>query len=127
MNRSKLTLTSEHLRTLQEYDWPGNIREMQNVLERAMIRSRSGKVHLDLTGPIEPAMPTSEKAVLNPDQTVKVLPEAKVRKMIRENTMAALSSTDWKVYGSGGAAELLGIQPTTLMSRMKKMGLEKPR
>ncbi|MCK5353336.1 sigma 54-interacting transcriptional regulator, partial [bacterium] len=126
MNRMKLTLTSEHLRTLQEYDWPGNIREMQNVLERAMIRSRSGKVHLDLNGPIEPTMPTSEKAVLNQDQTVKVLPEARVRKMIRENTMAALSSSDWKVYGPGGAAELLGIQPTTLMSRMKKMGLEKP-
>jgi len=127
MNRMKLTLTSEHLKTLQEYDWPGNIREMQNVLERAMIRSRSGKVHLDLNGSIEPAIPPAKKPESNWDQAVKVLPEGEVKKLIRNNTLAALSSTDWKVYGPGGAAELLGIQPTTLMSRLKKMGLEKPR
>ena len=127
MNRSKLTLTSEQLKTLQEYDWPGNIREMQNVLERTMIRSRSGKVHLDLNGPMEPGTPPAEKSGPQGNQAVKVLPEARIKRMIRENTMAALGSTDWKVYGSGGAAELLGIQPTTLMSRMKKMGLEKPR
>jgi len=127
MNRMKITLTSEHLKTLQEYDWPGNIREMQNVLERAMIRSRSGKGHLDLNGPIEPGMSRPEKPRLHQDEADNVLAESEIKKMIKENTLAALSNTQWKVYGPGGAAELLGIQPTTLMSRLKKMGLEKPR
>lgn len=126
MNRSKPTLTSKHFRTLQEYDWPGNIREMQNILERAMIRSRSGRIHLDLSEPIEPGIFLAKKSGLHGDQAVKVLPETAVKEMIRENTLAALSSTDWKVYGTGGAAELLGIQPTTLMSRIKKMKLERP-
>ncbi len=125
MNRSKPTLTSRHLKTLQEYDWPGNIREMQNILERTMIRSRSGGIHLDLSEPIESGISLAEKHGLRGDQAAKVLPEAAVKELIRENTLAALSSTDWKVYGSGGAAELLGLQPTTLMSRIKKMGLEK--
>ena len=127
MNRMKLTLTSEHLRTLQEYDWPGNIREMQNVLERAMIRSRSGSIHLDLSGPIESKVPPTGTPGPQREETVKVLHEQEIKSMIRENTLAALASANWKVYGVGGAAELLGIQPTTLMSRLKKMELEKPR
>ena len=45
----------------------------------------------------------------------------------RENILAVLKRTDWRIYGPGGAAELLGVKPTTLVSRIKKMGLEKPR
>jgi formate hydrogenlyase transcriptional activator len=127
MNRGKLALTSEHLKTLQEYDWPGNIREMQNVMERAMIRSRSGQTHLDLNGSIEPQTPLAEWSRPHRTEAVNVLPEGEIKKMIKENTLAALTSTHWKVYGPGGAAELLGIQPTTLMSRIRKMDLEKPR
>ena len=127
MNRTKPTLTREDIKTLQDYDWPGNIREMQNVLERAMIRSRSDRIHLDLSGAIEPNIPPTDTPWPQQEETIKVMPEQAIKSMIKENTLAALTNSNWKVYGPGGAAELLGIQPTTLMSRLKKMGLEKPR
>ncbi len=53
--------------------------------------------------------------------------DAEMRRRERDNILAALGQSDWRVYGDGGAAELLGIRPTTLASRMRKMGLEKPR
>jgi transcriptional regulator with GAF, ATPase, and Fis domain len=125
MNRTKPKLTQKHIAMLQGYDWPGNIRELQNVMERAMIRSRSGAIDLDLqnipghTALSFPASRTREEI------PVEVLPEVEMLRRHRDNTIAALRRSNWKIYGTGGAAELLGIKPTTLTSRIKKMGLEK--
>ena len=121
-------LTQAQMMKLQAYDWPGNVRELQNVIERTMISSRCGSEKLDLalppaTSTISPKLLTKKKT----ETTGEVIPEDVMRQREKANIEEALKQTDWKIYGTGGAAELLGIKPTTLLSRLKKMGIEKSR
>jgi len=120
-------LTRAHVTELQSYDWPGNIRELQNVIERAVILAQSGSLHFDLPVAGHPAdvlIPVlSEKLEAEDGQ---ILTEAEIRQRERNNILAALTRTDWKIHGPGGTAELLGIKPTTLISRIKKLGLKRP-
>ena len=120
-------LTRAHVTELQSYDWPGNIRELQNVVERAVILAQSGALHFDLPAaghsadtPI-PVPPDASQAEVG-----KVFTEAELRQRERSNVLTALTRTDWKIHGPGGTAELLGVKPTTLISRIKKMGLKRP-
>ena len=108
---------------LVTYDWPGNVRELQNVIERAVITCGSGPLQFDL-----PAAQVGQPSANLPVNSalgagVGVIPEAEQRHQERENILAALRQTEWKVYGQHGAAALLGIKPSTLASRIKKMGL----
>jgi transcriptional regulator with GAF, ATPase, and Fis domain len=125
-NRPLARLTQANLLELQSYDWPGNVRELQNVIERAVITSRGGGLEFDL-----PRDPKSESALRSAQNTMRsdtvgeVVPEAEMRRRERENILAALDKSGGKIYGAGGAAELLGIKPTTLASRIKKMGISK--
>ena len=128
LNRAPLGLTLANLNRLQAYDWPGNVRELQNAIERAVILSRSGRLGFDL--------PTRSAAEgLGPDLgqrshdpvTAKVLSERQLKALQRENMLAALRRCSWKIYGRGGAAELLQINPTTLIERMKRFGIKKPK
>ena len=111
-------------RNALDYDWPGNVRELQNVIERAVITSGSGPLQLDL-----PAANVGQPSATNLPVTsahgidAGVIPEATKKHQERENILAALGQTQWKVYGEHGAAALLGIKPSTLASRIKKMGL----
>ncbi len=120
-------LTRAHVTELQSYDWPGNIRELQNVIERAVILAQSGALHFDL--PVAghsagaPIPVSSEKLKAEDGQ---ILTEAELRQRERNNILAALTRTDWKIHGPGGTAELLGLKPTTLISRIKKLGLKRP-
>ena len=94
-------------------------------MERAVITRRSGRVRFDLPQgetPGDPRHPFPDD--LRDGKTV--IPESEMRERERENVVAALNQCGWKIYGSGGAAELLGIKPTTLTSRIKKMGLKRP-
>ena len=121
------TLTQADILTLQNLDWPGNIRELQNVLERAVITARyDGVVKLDLLGikksDFSPQLDTSSEKSDEP----QVIPEAVMQRLERENLLAALQKTGWKIYGPGGAAELLGVKPQTIVSRVRKMELKKP-
>lgn len=111
---------------LQQYDWPGNVRELQNVLERAVITSRSGKLRLDLSSDSirTPAAASSGTAKEDPLNVV-VISDAAMRRRDHDNIRAALEQTNWKIYGPGGAAELLGLRPTTLASRVTRMGLRR--
>ena len=123
-------LTRSALATLQNYDWPGNIRELRNVVERAVILSRGGNLHFNI--PIDtksantavhfPSTNTSTDT-LEPDY----LTEEEMNQRQKENTFKVLQKTNWKIKGADGAAALLGIKPTTLLSRIKKMGLQRPR
>ncbi|MCA9470888.1 MAG: sigma 54-interacting transcriptional regulator [Nitrospirales bacterium] len=115
-------LTPQHVSILQGYHWPGNVRELQNIIERALITSRSGELYFEL--PIKSKRRGSTQGYPRPE-TVEILSEKELQRLIRRNTLTALKQTRWKVYGSGGAAELLGIKPTTLVARMKKMQLDK--
>ena len=74
----------------------------------------------------EPETHPVEQSERSVKRTTGILSEADLRDLERENILAALDQTDWRMYGPGGAAELLGIRPTTLASRIKKMGLAKP-
>jgi transcriptional regulator with GAF, ATPase, and Fis domain len=120
-------LTQAHVIDLQKYDWPGNIRELQNIIERTVITSRCGTLQFGLPTSSEAAGPSllKRKKSLNPGQT-EVMTEDEMRDFERENLRKALEKVNWKVYGDDGAATLLRIKPTTLVSRMQKMGLEKP-
>lgn len=120
-------LTQAHVIKLQNYDWPGNARELQNVLERAIILSRCGNLQIEVpqaSGIASPLTSSRTRSVRSPKG--EVIPESEMRRQERDNILAALEQTNWKVYGSGGTAELLQIKPTTLVSRMQKMGLKKP-
>ncbi len=116
-------LTRANVEQLRQYDWPGNIRELQNVIERAVILSQGGALQLDglLVGaPRRALVPRAEPS------SDAVLTRAQLKQRERDNILAALAQTNWKIYGTGGAAELLGIKATTLASRMKSLQLQKP-
>jgi formate hydrogenlyase transcriptional activator len=104
------------LRALREYAWPGNVRELRNVLERAVLQSTDGV--LRLPEPLEAARPAgaSEAPATPAVSTLEELERVHIR--------ATLERTRGRVNGTGGAAELLGINPNTLRSRMKKLGIE---
>jgi transcriptional regulator with GAF, ATPase, and Fis domain len=112
-------LKRRHVAALREYDWPGNVRELRNVLERAVITARSGALEFDLPSSGGAKSERAPSSVPRP----KILTYAELKRLERENVLAALEAADWKVSGSGGAAELLGVKPTTLASRMKAAGL----
>jgi PAS domain S-box-containing protein len=119
-------LTNDDINRLTGYDWPGNIRELQNVMERAFITGTDGRINLDRALPETPAGSTAPKTVQNgiPGHTVRTARE--MEEAERQNLILALTSSNWKISGSGGAADLLGIPPTTLSSRMKTLGIRKP-
>ena len=105
-------LTAEDLDGLRRYDWPGNVRELQNVLERAVILSKGVRLRLDVA--LQPVGGVRERA----DDEV-VLTDREFRKRERANVMRAVERAGGRLYGPGGAADLLGINPTTLASRLR--------
>jgi len=117
-------LTRSGIETLQSYDWPGNIRELRNVIERAAIFARGGALDFDL--PVTGVDPTSFVLEDGDEVEVEYLTDAEMRRREHENLFAVLQKTGWKIKGVDGAAELLGVKPTTLISRIEKMGLKRP-
>jgi transcriptional regulator with GAF, ATPase, and Fis domain len=117
--------TEAHARLLQSYDWPGNVRELQNATERALILAQKGALHFDLPLTDLAAPPPAPVSQAKGDEAA-ILTERELRDRERQNMLAALAQANWKIHGEGGAAELLDLKPTTLISRMKKLGLKKP-
>lgn len=101
------------MEALQGYHWPGNVRELENVLERAVINSSGSKLHLmdELKRPFR-------------DQNLSFKKLALVE---RDHILHVLEKTQWRVSGDNGAAEILGLNRSTLRARMRKLGIEKPR
>jgi len=121
-----IKLTKGNLINLKNYDWPGNARELQNVIERAVIISKSGKLIFDLPqgNTVQGSSSSSTKADKTKEND-KVLTFDEIKQLERENIQKALEKTNWKIFGEDGAAELLGTRPTTLTSRIQRMGLRK--
>ena len=120
-------LTRANIIELQGYDWPGNIRELQNVLERAVITSRSGKLFLNLSnGKKSIQRKGSRVDPIEIENKGSVQSEVEMQLRYQENILNALNQCKWKVTSSDGAAELLGLKPSTLNSKIKKMGLKRP-
>jgi DNA-binding NtrC family response regulator len=117
----RLTLAAG--RELEAYDWPGNVRELQHVIERAVLLSRGDTLRLDgiLTRRVEPAR-TIPKANTR-EAPSDVIPDIEWRRRERANLRNALKLAEGRIYGANGAAELLGVKPTTLISRLKALGI----
>jgi PAS domain S-box-containing protein len=111
-----LRLTEGDVRRLAQYAWPGNVRELQNVIEHAAILARNGRLRIDLPG-------GTMRSAGGPNNTA-LLTEDERRDRDRANIIAALDACGGKVFGHGGAAELLHVRPTTLASRIKVLGIK---
>jgi transcriptional regulator with GAF, ATPase, and Fis domain len=122
LGRPKPRLTLADAQRLQRYPWPGNVRELQHVIERAVIIADGARLVIELPADPAAALPQARPSPLR-DHDDRVLTDAEVRRLEADNIRAALRRTAGKVSGPGGAAELLGIKPTTLASRIKALGL----
>ncbi|MGI9228099.1 MAG: helix-turn-helix domain-containing protein, partial [Gammaproteobacteria bacterium] len=127
MGKCEFKLTRQQGRILESYKWPGNIRELQHVIARAAILSTGKKLQLDSA-----QFQSDAVAQTSSTKAVEALPESKFitvkefKQREKENIIAALQHSDWRVSGKEGAAELLGIKPTTLAHQMKKLNVKKP-
>ena len=122
--KSDLRLSGGDARRLVRYDWPGNVRELQNVIERGAILAQNGRLRIDLPEASGvPALSGSGRA--EAEIRPAVMTSSEMRDHERANIMAALAACSGKVFGPGGAAEMLDIKPTTLASRIKALGIAK--
>ena len=120
-----MTLTRAHANSLQDYSWPGNVRELKNVIERAVILSPGNVLRLDLSMPnVSVSAQVTQQPV--PPGNDDVLTEKEMREFQKKNLLEALKQTNWRVSGQDGAAELLGVRPTTLADRIRTFGLRRP-
>ena len=124
--RSDLTLTRAQLQTIQAYEWPGNIRELKNVIERAVILSHGNVLRLDLSLPRDAAVPSGVETEPEPATRPAIMTERELKALQKNNLIAALKQSNWRVSGKGGAAELLGVRPTTLADRIRAYKIRKP-
>ena len=124
--RSPYKLTRSQAAVISDYDWPGNVRELKNVIERAVILSKGNTLRLDLSMPAnDPDLPDSIELNDRKGED-QILTDKRMRELQKENLIAALKATNWKVSGKDGTAELLGVRPTTLYDRMKTFNIRKP-
>ncbi|MBT5874767.1 MAG: sigma 54-interacting transcriptional regulator [Candidatus Latescibacteria bacterium] len=107
------TIPIHLMERLNSYNWPGNVRELENIVERAVILSSGRELDIGDWLPVP-----APEVVSNDTETLKA----------REKThiLEALRQTEWRVSGSRGAARILGLKPTTLEARMKKLGIKRP-
>jgi transcriptional regulator with GAF, ATPase, and Fis domain len=105
-------ISRDDMAALQRHAWPGNIRELRNVVERAMIVSPGGQLKIPL--PVGPSHAAVKRSI-------------KLNDVEKEHIRGVLESTGWRIRGLGGAADCLGLRPTTLEARMAKLGLSRPK
>jgi formate hydrogenlyase transcriptional activator len=113
-NRHIETVSAETVAALERYHWPGNIRELENLIERAVILSPSPVLHIPLS-----------ELKSNPDGRAAGLPT--LAEAEKDHILRALEESKWVLGGPKGAATLLGMKRTTLQSRMQKLGITRPR
>ncbi len=114
VSKNVFVISNKTMRTLQDYDWPGNVRELENIIERSVILSKGVRLEVGNWFP--------KKENTENQKTFSTLHE-----MERDYIVKVLQNSKWKVSGKNGAAEILGLKPTTLEARMKKLGIERSR
>jgi PAS domain S-box-containing protein len=126
--RPLLGLTQAQVDALRRYDWPGNVRELKNVIERAVILSRGDNLRLDLSMPESVIMPAlaDEQQRESSDQPA-FLTEEQMKLRQKANLQSVLEAANWRISGKNGAAQLLGIKPSTLTDRIRSMGIKRQR
>ena len=117
-------LSPTDIQQLTSYHWPGNIRELRNIIERAVITSVDGTLNLADLISVSPVNP--QQKTMDSPSGEKIYNCSQFEELERQNMVRALKLTGWKVSGKAGAAALIGIPPTTFNSRMKALGIERP-
>ena len=107
-------IQEEDMRRLQAYDWPGNVRELENVIQRAVVNTQGSKLQW------------VEKLEGLPGPGAPMQPKGSLEEVERAYIVQVLKQTGWVVHGPRGAARILGLNPSTLRSRMKKLGIRNP-
>jgi PAS domain S-box-containing protein len=121
MGKTVQALCQDACKRLTDYHWPGNVRELQNVIERAVITARSGRLNLDRALPETGEKSFGTRNQLSPDDAPRIRTIQELHELERQNILLALEQCAWKVSGENGAAKLLGINSSTLASRMKAL------
>ena len=111
------------MRRLLVYGWPGNVRELENVIERAVILSSGPELTL---GPeVLPALPPAARAVYATGASPDAADPTSIEEVERQHIAAVLKQTGWRIEGPKGAASILNLHPSTLRSRIKKLGIRR--
>jgi formate hydrogenlyase transcriptional activator len=128
LNKTVEYVPADAMDALANYAWPGNIRELENLIERAVLLSPGRELRVPLAelksataitdGPVSF---TSLPASISPGSPIATLEEAE-----RQHILRALRQTEWRIAGPKGAAALLGMKRTTLQARMRKLGIRRP-
>jgi transcriptional regulator with GAF, ATPase, and Fis domain len=140
MGKQIVQITDDVMRRLASYPWPGNIRELQNVIERAVILSPSRTLMLaeelrapaDLVGRVAPRAPSSDMpdpgahGVTRPTTKSERSGNGSLEEVERRHIESVLNQTNWMIEGERGAAKILNLNPSTLRSRMQKLGIRRP-
>ncbi len=114
---------------LMNYSWPGNVRELENVIERAVVLSRGTELEVapdvlpDLAA-VTHAQAAAPRAVLEEKRPQAPSPQS-IDQVERNHILEVLMRTNWRIEGSDGAAALLNLNPSTLRSRTKKLGVQR--
>lgn len=130
MARPVLPISERSMRRLLTYRWPGNVRELENAVERATVLTPEGSAELDVEIPEAPNVPGAAGSGGGRDTSQvprDVLLDLSLDQLSRLQIMHALETRAYRVFGKDGAAEKLGINPQTLLSRMDKLGIPRPR
>jgi len=129
MNKKIETISSETLKQMRQYHWPGNIRELQNVIERAVILSVGPVLHVPLSEIQSPPSLAALDRNGNFDKKLESSAGKDIRNVLEETErkyiLSVLSQTNWVVAGPNGAATRLGMKRSTLQLRMRKLGLSR--
>lgn len=106
------SISKSTLKILENYNWPGNIRELENIIERGILSSVEDILHL-------------ESWFTSNENVNKKVENLKLNVVEKEHILKVLKSTNWRIRGINGAANILGLKPTTLEARMKKLGIQR--
>jgi DNA-binding NtrC family response regulator len=120
MNKSILSIPADTMKALSGYHWPGNIRELENFIERAVILSRGSSLDAPLTE-LRPRNGAERERIVDDAKPLSTLEDAE-----RDHIRRALEEANWLVGGASGAAARLGMKRTTLQSKMAKLGIARP-
>jgi transcriptional regulator with GAF, ATPase, and Fis domain len=123
-SNAPVRLSDENIQALQSYHYPGNVRELENIIERAGILSRCFLYKLSVEQILDAMLLSDQrKRAETPavESQSRIMSYAELKDLERENVIAALRATNYKVHGADGAAQLLGVKPTTLASRIKAL------
>jgi PAS domain S-box-containing protein len=126
MGRKIDPLSVDSIERLKAYQWPGNVRELQNVIERGVITARKGRLNLAHALPQRNESDGIEAPAPSAKNTETVKTARQFQQLERDNLILALEKAQWRVAGKNGAAQLIGLPPSTVQSRMKALGIKRP-